>query len=90
MLKSLFSETRDEAKFQEYKIQHNKAKKLLRNAWKEKERGIALDSKKNSKNFWKFDKSQLKCKPALSPLIGKDKKERKNEQEQAEVLSKFF
>ena len=85
-----YMETKSLEKFNQYKEQRNKVNKLLRRERWIREKNIASEAKTNPKKLWKYVKSKLKVKPAIAPLIDKNKKKTKNEQQQAEVLSDFF
>ena len=85
-----YMETRTLEKFELYKVQRNKVNKLLRKERWLREKSIASEAKSNPKKLWKYVKSKLKVKPAIAPLIDKNKKKTKTEQQQAEVLSDFF
>ena len=85
-----YIETGTQEKFDIYKQQRNKVNKLLRRERMQIEKSIASDAKANPKKFWKYIKSQTNVKPAISPLVDKNKKKTENELEQAQVLSDFF
>lgn len=78
-------------KFEVYKVQRNKVKRLLEAAQVNYEKGVGNEAKKNPKKLWKYVKTKLKSKPGIAPLMNSKTKSKSNtEEEKAEILSDYF
>ena len=85
-----YYETGSTAKYETYKKQRNKVRRLLDKEQAAFEKNIGIESKRNPKKLWAYVKQKVKTRSGLAPLIGKNKKKSTNETEQAEILSEFF
>jgi len=85
-------ETRDATKYKEYCRCRNKVRSITRSIQKSYEKRIALNTQTESKNFWRYANSKLKCKSNIPDLyLSSDNLYVTDTDEQkVEVLSNFF
>ena len=77
----------------QYTRSRNKVRTLLRKAKRLFEKGIAIQCKKNPKNFWSYTRRKLKTKSGIAPLLsipGNSDTLKFDDQEKADVLQDQF
>ena len=63
---------------------------MTRNLCREFENYIAKNIKTDPKAFWRYTNSKLESRPKLSDLVDGDRKLTRDDNENAELLNKFF
>ena len=76
--------------YSKYKMQADKASKLVRQAKRDFERKIARNIKHDCKSFYAYTKSKSKIKPSVGPSIDESGTVVSEDKEMTELLNGFF
>lgn len=82
--------SRSRVAYTDYATSRNTCTNTIRNSKISYEKKIAMESKMNSKSFWKYVNSKLKTRSGVSNLKNVDSTITSNDQEKVNVLNDFF